>query len=177
VKTHNKSRGFAGELSSFEQTLDLTTATVTVKATSKASGRSFSATVAVDAHSNTITTLLNSSQPVSLSVVVQSVHPSKRFAYAGGFAGPGPECGEITVFFSRLYLKMLILPRQAQDKHRESIQKGRRCFAQGPMCSTPLRLVASRSPTATRTPTCRRRSITRSNRSAKISFFFARFVD
>ena len=104
MKTHNKSRGFAGELSSFEQTLDLTTATVTVKATSKASGRSFSATVAVDAHSNTITTLLNSSQPVSLSVVVQSVHPSKRFAYAGGFAGPGPECGKNTVFFSRLYI-------------------------------------------------------------------------
>eukprot|EP01046_Picozoa_sp_COSAG06_P058416 COSAG06_NODE_11724_length_1472_cov_1.892935_2_plen_194_part_01 len=27
------------------------------------------------------------------------------------------------VFFSRLYIKMLILPRQARDKHRESTQK------------------------------------------------------
>ena len=32
--------------------------------------------------------------------------------------------GSKTVFFRHLYIKMMILPRQARDKHRETTQKG-----------------------------------------------------
>jgi hypothetical protein len=31
--------------------------------------------------------------------------------------------GQKTVFFSHLYIKMMILPRQARDKHRENSKK------------------------------------------------------
>ena len=31
--------------------------------------------------------------------------------------------GEKTVFLSHLYIKMMILPRQARDKHRENSKK------------------------------------------------------
>jgi len=33
--------------------------------------------------------------------------------------------GEKTVFLSHLYIKMMILPRQARDKHRENSKKAR----------------------------------------------------
>jgi hypothetical protein len=60
---------------------------VTIKATSK-SGQTVSASVAVDANSNTITALLNTTKPVTLRVVVQSLHPDTPFTYSGGFGGP-----------------------------------------------------------------------------------------
>ena len=66
---------FESDMASFSQTLDLATATVNIAAATKA-GRSFSASVAVDATSNTITALLNSSHPLALEVVVQSLHPA-----------------------------------------------------------------------------------------------------
>jgi hypothetical protein len=80
---------FEADLASFEQTLDLATATVTVHAATK-SGRTLAISVAVDANTNTITALLNSSTPLSMTVVVQSLHPSERFTYDGGFGGPAP---------------------------------------------------------------------------------------
>ena len=39
--------------------------------------------------------------------------------------------GNKTVFLRHLYIQMLILPRQARDKHRESLQKKDRFFLQG----------------------------------------------
>ena len=33
------------------------------------------------------------------------------------------EAGKKTVLFSRFYITMIVLPRQARDKHRESTQK------------------------------------------------------
>ena len=73
----------------FEQRLDMQTATVSVKATLQG-GRTVSASVFVDANSNTISASLNSSSPVKLTVVVQSLHPNHKFTYAGGFGGPSP---------------------------------------------------------------------------------------
>ena len=69
---------FEQNLTSFEQTLDIATATVSIQATT-AGGRGFSASVAVDANSNTITALLNTTVPVSLEVTVQSLHPNTTF--------------------------------------------------------------------------------------------------
>ena len=59
---------------------------MTIKATSK-NGQAVSASVAVDANSNTITALLNTTTPVVLQVVVQSLHPDTPFTYSGGFGG------------------------------------------------------------------------------------------
>ena len=70
----------APPLTSFEQRLDAATATVTITGTS-AAGDWWIASVAVDATSNTITALLNTSTPVPLEVVVQSLHPPGRFPY------------------------------------------------------------------------------------------------
>jgi len=36
-----------------------------------------------------------------------------------------------TRLFAHLYMRTIILPRQARDKHRESTQKKRRVFLQG----------------------------------------------
>lgn len=80
------------DLTSFEQSLDLETATVTIKATSK-SGQTICTSVSVDANSNTITALLNTTKPVKVCVVVQSLHPDTPFTYSGGFGGPGPVSG------------------------------------------------------------------------------------
>jgi hypothetical protein len=41
-----------------------------------------------------------------------------------------PNAGEKTALFSHLYIKTIILPRQARDKHRETTQKRRRVFLQ-----------------------------------------------
>jgi hypothetical protein len=41
--------------------------------------------------------------------------------------------GERTGFFSHLYIYMIILPRQARDKHRENSKKAR--FVEGAPCS------------------------------------------
>ena len=38
-------------------------------------------------------------------------------------ASPSGRSGNKTVFFSHFYIKMIILPRQARDKHRKSTQK------------------------------------------------------
>jgi hypothetical protein len=40
-----------------------------------------------------------------------------------GFDQRPRHAGNKTVFLSDLYVKLLILPRQARDKHRESTQK------------------------------------------------------
>ena len=47
-------------------------------------------------------------------------------------ASPSGRSGNKTVFFSHLYIKMMILPRQARDKHRENSQKER--FVAGSCC-------------------------------------------
>ena len=75
---------FEPSLTAFEQRLDMERAIFTVRATSKG-GRAVVAQIYVDANSNTISVSLNSSEPLRLSVRVQSVHPPTRFAYAGGF--------------------------------------------------------------------------------------------
>jgi hypothetical protein len=38
--------------------------------------------------------------------------------------GLSDDAGKKTVFLSHLYIKIIILPRQARDKHRETTQKG-----------------------------------------------------
>jgi hypothetical protein len=68
------------DIESFEQTLDLATATVTIAGVG-VGGLSFRASVSVDAVSNTISAALHTSAPVTLSVVVQSLHPPARFDY------------------------------------------------------------------------------------------------
>ena len=83
---------FQGNLSRFEQRLDMETASVTIGATLYG-GRTLSAKVFVDANSNTITATLNSSIPLKLTVAVQSLHPDHPFAYYGRFGGPRPRCG------------------------------------------------------------------------------------
>jgi hypothetical protein len=75
---------FGAELHHFEQRLEMHTATLTVRA-STSGGLTISARVFVDANSNTISTALNTSTPVQLTVRVQSVHPNSSFAYGGGF--------------------------------------------------------------------------------------------
>eukprot|EP01046_Picozoa_sp_COSAG06_P046963 COSAG06_NODE_6739_length_2801_cov_3.127636_1_plen_81_part_00 len=40
-----------------------------------------------------------------------------------------------TVFLSHLYIKMMILPRQARDKHREATQKRDRFLAGAAGCA------------------------------------------
>eukprot|EP01043_Picozoa_sp_COSAG02_P070913 COSAG02_NODE_12748_length_1500_cov_1.362598_1_plen_411_part_10 len=82
----------ADELTSFEQSLDISTATVTIKSTSK-NGQTVSASVSVDANSNTITARLNTTKAVTVQVVVQSLHPDTPFTYSGGFGGPAPMSG------------------------------------------------------------------------------------
>lgn len=67
-------------LASFEQRLDTSSATVVITGKLMA-GHSWRASVVVDANSNTITALLNTSSPVTLAVVVQSLHPVERFPY------------------------------------------------------------------------------------------------
>jgi hypothetical protein len=74
---------FGAELHHFEQRLEMHTATLTVRA-STSGGLTISARVFVDANSNTISTALNTSTPVQLTVRVQSVHPNSSFAYGGG---------------------------------------------------------------------------------------------
>ena len=44
---------------------------------------------------------------------------------AGGFTITARDRGDKTVFLSHLYIKMMILPRQARDKHRENSKKDR----------------------------------------------------
>jgi hypothetical protein len=63
----------------FSQELDLQTATISIK-----SGTT-EIKVYVDANSNTIHADMTSETPVQLKVLVQSVHPSSRFTYGGGF--------------------------------------------------------------------------------------------
>eukprot|EP01046_Picozoa_sp_COSAG06_P036393 COSAG06_NODE_4008_length_4666_cov_3.913072_6_plen_102_part_00 len=43
--------------------------------------------------------------------------------------GDDAGAGKKTVFLSHLYIKMLILPRQARDKHRKALKKRRRFLA------------------------------------------------
>jgi hypothetical protein len=44
---------------------------------------------------------------------------------AGGFTITARDRGDKTVFLSHLYIKMMILPRQARDKNMENSKKYR----------------------------------------------------
>jgi hypothetical protein len=82
---------FSGTLTTFTQSLNLSTATVTISATSAAGSAVFSAFV--DASSNTIEVTGSSSIPVTYTVEIQSLHPgTANFTYGGGFGGSGPTC-------------------------------------------------------------------------------------
>lgn len=72
----------------FRQSLNLTTATVSISLAT--TGLQATVEVYVDANSNLVVASVRTSRPVQLTVTVQSVHPSQRFAYAGGFGGGTP---------------------------------------------------------------------------------------
>jgi hypothetical protein len=71
--------------SDFVQELDLSTASV------KISSGGVAVDVRVDAHSNTVLAEVTSQTPVTIQVLLQSVHPSKRFGYGGGFGFAEPQ--------------------------------------------------------------------------------------
>ena len=52
-----------------------------------------------------------------------------RTLFDGAFLAPGSDTGEKSGFLRHLYIKCIILPRQARDKHRESTQKRERFLA------------------------------------------------
>jgi hypothetical protein len=50
------------------------------------------------------------------------------------------------VFLRHLYIKCIILPRQARDKHREISKKGRRFLAGGTICPASYKAEGGRCP-------------------------------
>ena len=86
---------FGGKIlsGSFSQELDISSAMVTIAATSS-SNITATISVAVDANSNQILVNGSASVPVKFSVEVQSVHPgTANFTYGGHFGGAGPISG------------------------------------------------------------------------------------
>ena len=86
---------FGGKIlsGSFSQELDISSAMVTVAATTS-SNITATISVTVDANSNQIMVNGSTSVPVKFSVEVQSVHPSTgNFTYGGHFGGAGPLSG------------------------------------------------------------------------------------